>query len=133
MNRLTPPATYGEFCDRVCDLCVMWNLSITGAGRTKLRNSAKGGLHNSKHLWSRGGYAIDCVPDDNYQSSADVIATEQVVGRFNGIGGFRHLPIDLGQSSTQIFKSHGELLKIAVISWSITPAIPDTVLQADYF
>ena len=80
MNCLPPPADYGEFCCRVRDLCAGHSLSITGGGRTAIRNSAKGGHPNSKHKWSRGGYAFDCVPDDNYQAEAEVCAAARKLG-----------------------------------------------------
>jgi len=52
--------TRSEFQDAVENYCIRFGCSVTGARRTVKRNTAKGGVAHSPHLF---GLGADVVPD----------------------------------------------------------------------
>lgn len=57
--------SHAEFLERVQCVCVLYDASWTSGGRTVQRNSHVGGVRRSRHLWKRGAWAVDAVPDEN--------------------------------------------------------------------
>ena len=54
----------GTYAARMECFCALVCGSVTGGGRTQLRNKAVKGHQHSRHRWSTDGWGMDIVTDD---------------------------------------------------------------------